>query len=78
MQHFTDTSSLIQTYNNTFEITIEELPYFNKKQGNYFEPIIFNDIPSKENIKAAINISDPLMKSIILFMPSVDLVRQKN
>lgn len=61
---------LIKNIHKTFEVTIEELLYFNKKQVNYFEPVSYNDIPTKENIKAAINISDPLIKAVILFMTS--------
>ena len=53
-----------------FEIEIHELPKLNRKQAIKPEPIRFKDLPDKEVIREAVNMSDPLMKAIILFMCS--------
>ncbi len=53
-----------------FEIEIHDLPKLNRKQAIKPEPIRFKDLPDKEVIREAVNMSDPLMKAIILFMCS--------
>ena len=60
-----------------FEIEIHELPKLNRKQAIKPEPIRFKDLPDKEIIREAINISDPKMKAIILFMASSGCARRE-
>ena len=57
----------IYTYH---EIEIGTLPDINKKSLKTSEPINYNDLPTKEIIKKALNITTPRMKAIILFMSS--------
>lgn len=57
----------IQVVYEIFDVIVEKLPYFSKKQANYFEPIGFNDLLIKEEIESAIGISDPLLKAVIVF-----------
>ena len=60
-----------------FEIEIHELPKLNRKQAIKPEPIRFKDLPDKEIIREAVNISDPKMKAIILFMCSSGCARRE-
>lgn len=58
-----------------YEISIGPLPRVNKKSYTTPEPIQFKDLPDKEIIREAINISTPVMKAIILFMTSSGCAR---
>lgn len=60
-----------------FEIEIHELSKLNRKQAIKPEPIRFKDLPDKEIIREAVNISDPKMKAIILFMCSSGCARRE-
>ena len=60
-----------------FEIEIHNLPPLSTKSGNIPKPITYEDLPTKEIIKNAIKISNPLMKSIILFMSSSGCARRE-
>ena len=53
-----------------YEIEIGDLPSLNLKSVNTPEPINYVDLPTKEIIKKALQIADPRMKAIILFMSS--------
>ena len=60
-----------------FEIEIHKLPPMNIKNTNKLRPIMFEDLPTKEIIKDAVNITNPIMKAIILFISSSGCARQE-
>lgn len=53
-----------------YDIEIYELPKLNQKSIRKPKPLNFRDLPDKEIIREAINISSPLIKAVILFMSS--------
>lgn len=59
------------------EIELPYLPQYKSKQLREYEPIYYQDLPDKEIIKEAINISNPLMKAIILFISSSGCARRE-
>ena len=67
----------ILTIYRHFEIEIHNLPPINLKNTNKLKPIMFEDLPTKEIIKKAVNITNPLMKAIILFISSSGCARQE-
>ncbi|AMK15263.1 tyrosine-type recombinase/integrase [Methanobrevibacter olleyae] len=67
---------IISLYNH-FEIEIHKLPPLSTKSGNIPKPITFEDLPTKEIIKNAVEIANPIMKSIILFMSSSGCARRE-
>ena len=67
----------ILTIYRHFEIEIHNLPPINLKNTNKLKPIMFEDLPTKEIIKEAVNITNPLMKAIILFISSSGCARQE-
>lgn len=60
----------IKSIYNYYEIEIGTLPSLNKRQLNIPEPINYNDLPTHEIIRKALDLSDNRMKAIILFMSS--------
>ena len=67
----------ILTIYRHFEIEIHNLPQINQKNTNKLKPIMFEDLPTKEIIKDAVNITNPIMKAIILFISSSGCARQE-
>ena len=67
----------ILTIYRHFEIEIHNLPPINLKNTNKLKPIMFGDLPTKEIIKDAIDIANPIMKAIILFISSSGCARQE-
>ena len=67
----------ILTIYRHFEIEIHNLPPMNIKNTNKLRPIMFEDLPTKEIIKDAVNIANPIMKAIILFISSSGCARQE-
>lgn len=67
----------ILTIYRHFEIEIHKLPPINYKNTNKLRPIMFEDLPTKEIIKDAVNIANPIMKAIILFISSSGCARQE-
>lgn len=67
----------ILTIYRHFEIEIHNLPPINLKNTNKLKPIMFEDLPTKEIIEEAVNITNPLMKAIILFISSSGCARQE-
>ena len=67
---------IISLYNH-FEIEIHKLPPLSTKSGNIPKPITFEDLPTKEIIRDAVEIANPLMKAIILFMSSSGCARRE-
>ena len=59
------------------EIEILDMPKINKKGVKTPEPITFKDLPDKEIIRKAIEISNPTMKAIIYFMASSGCARRE-
>jgi len=65
----------LRTIYNHFEIELPKLPQLNNKNVKKYETIYYNDLPTKELIKKAVNHSKPLMKAIILFITSSGCAR---
>lgn len=64
----------ILTVYRHFDIEIHKLPPINTRNDTT-EHISFKDLPNKDIIREAINISNPLMKAIILFISSSGCAR---
>ena len=62
-------SPIINIY-KFFDIEIYDLPNLNHKAIKKSKPINFRDLPDKEIIREAVNMSSPLIKAVILFMCS--------
>lgn len=67
----------IKTLYGHFEIEIHSLPPSSTKNNNDFKPISFSDLPSREIIKSAFEISNPIMRAMILFMVSSGCARKE-
>ncbi len=67
----------ILTIYRHFEIEIHHLPPINFKNTYQLKPIMFDDLPTKEVIKDAVKIANPIMKAIILFISSSGCARQE-
>lgn len=59
--------SKVKVFYKDNDIEIHQLPPLNRKQANLSEPVMFNDLPSKETLREAYNISTPLFRAYILF-----------
>lgn len=57
------------------EIEIGKLPSWNVKNANINPPITADDLPTKEILRSAVDLSEPLMKSLILFLASSGMSR---
>ena len=53
-----------------YEIEVHPLPYLSNRNVKYNTPLTFNDLPTKEVIDQAIQLANPLLKAIILFISS--------
>lgn len=60
---------IIKIYKH-YDIEINELPKLNQKGIKKPKPLTYRDLPDKEIIRQAVNISTPFMKAVILFMCS--------
>ena len=67
----------ILTLYRHFEIEIHELPLISTKSAKMSKPITFEDLPTKEMIKMAVDIANPIMKAIILFISSSGCARRE-
>lgn len=67
---------IISLYNH-FEIEIHKIPPLSTKSGNIPKPITFEDLPTKGIIRDAVEIANPIMKAIILFMSSSGCARRE-
>lgn len=65
----------VMTFYRSFDVTVLNLPYISEKGVKKTEPISFKDLPDKEIIKKAINISSHDLKAIILFIASSGCAR---
>ena len=69
--------SKILTLYRTYEIEIHDLPSISEKNINTPSPITFRELPTIEIIREAIDIANPLMKAVILFMSSSGTARRE-
>ena len=60
----------ILTFYRHYEIEIHQLPNYSQKNVHQNKPITFNDLPDAEVIKQALDISNPRMRAMILFISS--------
>ena len=58
-----------------FNINIGPLPYFSTKQAMKSEIIDYEDLPNREMLKRAIEVKNPVLKALTLFMSSTGLSR---
>ena len=62
--------SMIKTFYQHHEIEIGKLPSWNLRNSRTYTPITYNDLPDKTIIRTAVEMSNPKMKAIILFLVS--------
>lgn len=67
----------IKTIYKHYEIEIPNIPKFNNTYVKDYEPIYYDDLPTKELIQEALLISKPLMRAIILFITSSGCAREE-
>ena len=67
----------LKTIYHHFEIEIPHLPKFNDRNVKQTEEIYYDDLPTKDIIKEAIRVSNPLMTAIILFICSSGCARKE-
>ncbi len=67
----------ILTLYKHFEIEIHTLPPISTKSAKMSKPITFEDLPTKDMIKNAVTIANPIMKAIILFISSSGCARRE-
>lgn len=60
-----------------YEIEIHKLPSISERSLNKPTPVRYKDLPDKEIIRSALEIANPLMKAIILFMASSGSARKE-
>lgn len=72
-----NTFSRILTIYKHYEIEIHDLPQLSQKNYNQSEPISFKDLPDREIIAIAYEISNPVMRAILLFMSSSGCARRE-
>lgn len=65
--------AVIKTFYIHHEIEIGKLPSWNFRNASVQEPITYNDLPDRTIIKKAVEMSKPLMRSIILFLSSTGM-----
>lgn len=68
---------IIKTIYTHYELEIPKLPKFNDNHVKDYEPIYFDDLPSKGLIQEAIKVSKPNMKAVILFICSSGCAREE-
>ena len=67
----------ILTIYRHFEIEIHELPKISVKSCKQSKPITFEDLLTKEIIRNAVEIANPVMRALILFMSSSGCARRE-
>jgi len=65
----------IKTVYKYFDIELQELPYISTKQCHHPTPLTYRDLPTKEIIRQALKVSNPLMRAVILFISSSGTAR---
>ena len=69
--------NIIRYIYNHFEIELPKIPKLNEKHVRDYEPIYYDDLPTKELIQEALKISKPNMKAVILFIVSSGCAREE-
>jgi len=67
-------TAIITIYRH-FEITIPPLPYYSTKHARRTEPLLPEQLLDRDILRECINISSPVVKSLILFMSSSGMSR---
>nr|WP_295604850.1 site-specific integrase [uncultured Methanobrevibacter sp.] len=67
----------ILTLYRHFEIEIHELPKISLKSCKQSKPITFEDLPTKEILRGAVEIANPVMRALILFMSTSGCARRE-
>ena len=67
----------ILTLYKHFEIEIHNLPQISSKSAKVSRPITYEDLPTRDMIKQAVEVANPIMKSIILFISSSGCARRE-
>lgn len=61
---------LVKIFYHHHDIEIHKLPPLNEKNAKVRSPITAKDLPTKEILREAVEIAEPLMQALILFMVS--------
>ena len=64
---------IVKAFYRHHEIEIHQIPRLNARNSIITEPVTYNDLPDREVIKQAVEIAEPLMKALILFLSSSGL-----
>lgn len=72
------TFSRIITIYRHYDIEVHDLPPQSSKNYNEPIPITFKDLPTKNIIKRALDVANPVMRALILFMISSGCARQES
>ncbi len=67
--------SRIKAVFHHFRVRIDRLPYFSKKQTNKSEEIDYEDLPHRDVLQKCIELKNPLLKALTLFMSSTGISR---
>ena len=67
-------TAIITIYRH-FEITIPQLPYYSTKHAKRTDPLLPEQLLDRDILRECINISSPVVKSLILFMSSSGVSR---
>lgn len=65
----------VKTFFRHYNIRLGELPYFSTKQVKKSEEIDYEDLPNREMLRKAIEMKNPLLKALTLFMSSTGISR---
>lgn len=65
--------TIVKSFYYHHEIEIYKLPPVNKRNALVSEPITYKDLPDKDIIRYACEMSTPLMRSLILFLTSTGM-----
>ena len=68
---------VIRTIYHHYEIEIPKIPKFNNANVKDYEPIYYDDLPTRELIRDALQLSKPNMKAVILFIVSSGCSREE-
>ena len=63
----------VKTFFTHYDINIGKLPYASTKQVRKSEEIDYEDLPNREILKKCIELKNPLLKAITLFMSSTGI-----
>ena len=69
--------NIIRYIYNHFEIELPKIPKLNEKHVRDYEPIYYDDLPSRGLIQEALKISKPNMTAVILFIVSSGCAREE-